>query len=378
MLQTTVDDVRHYGKLYDSRNNPFSLIAARPHNREVHSGDTLLMDQNNDQLGFDAINFYGIGEVQYKYRIAGIQDNWQQTKSGEILLEKIVPGKYYTLQLELKDNAWQSGTISITLYRPPYWYQTRAWKTIGWISLGILVLLSVFGAVSIARYAASRAQLKKQMMNDLELRAIHSQINPHFIFNTLSTALYFISRKEYDDAYGHVNKFSHLLRSYLKSSHDRYVILSEEIDMLKRYIELQQARFEQKFTYEITVDNKLPAGNIQIPSLLLQPLVENAINHGLFHKKEAGRLRIGFEQGSDHTTLICTIEDDGVGREQARIIKQQSALRKESFGTKLTDKLVNIFRQYEEMAISIGYTDKQPPETGTIVKLTISNVKYVV
>jgi hypothetical protein len=348
------------------------------YNNPIHSGDTLLLDHTGNRLTIDAINFYGSGEVQYQYRIKGLQDNWQQTKAGEILLDAVESGQYYTLQLQVKDNAWQSGMISITLYRPPYWYQTRTWKTISWLCLGILVLLSGFGAVGLARYAATRAKLKKQMMTELELRAIHSQINPHFIFNTLSTALYFISRKEYDDAYGHVNKFSHLLRSYLKSSHDRYVILSEEIDMLKRYIELQQARFEQKFIYEITVDNKLPAGNIQIPSLLLQPLVENAINHGLFHKKEAGWLRIGFEQGSDHTTLVCTIEDNGVGREQARIIKQQSALRKESFGTKLTDKLVNIFRQYEEMAISIDYIDKQPPETGTIVKLTISNVKYVV
>lgn len=378
MLQTTVDNVQHHGKLYDSSNSPFTLIAARPYNREVHKGDTLLLEQNNDQLGFDAINFYGIGEVIYQYRIKELSLDWQQTRSGEILLKNISPEKHYTLQLKLKDNAWQSGILNFTLYRPPYWYQTHTWKIIGWICLGILLILSVFGVVSITRYAVIRAQAKKQMMTDLELRAIHSQINPHFIFNTLSTALYFISRKEYDNAYGHVNKFSHLLRSYLKSSHDRYVILSEEIEMLKRYIELQEARFEQRFTYSITVDNKLPAVNIQIPSLLLQPLVENAINHGLFHKKEAGWLKIGFEQGSNHTELICTIEDNGVGREQAKFIKQESAVRKESFGTKLTDKLVKIFRQYEEMDISIEYTDKQLPETGTIVTLTVRNVKYLV
>ena len=146
--------------------------------------------------------------------------------------------------------------------------------------------------------------------------------------------------------------------------------------MLKNYIELQQIRFENKFTYEIEVDNKLPLSNIKIPSLLLQPLVENAINHGLFHRDDGGLLTIRFRQGKDSTELICIIEDNGVGREAARKISEGNAAR-ESYGTKLTNQLLEVFKQYEHFDISLTYTDKVMPETGTIVTLHLKNIKYV-
>jgi LytS/YehU family sensor histidine kinase len=155
-------------------------------------------------------------------------------------------------------------------------------------------------------------------------------------------------------------------------------LLSEEIDMLTRYIELQQARFEHRFNYSITVDNKVPAANIQIPSLLLQPLVENAINHGLFHRREAGGLLLlSFEHGADHNELICRIEDNGIGRESAAAMKRSFDADRESYGSKLTEKLMSVFRQYEAMDIRITYVDKQAPETGTIVTLTIKNIRYI-
>ena len=142
----------------------------------------------------------------------------------------------------------------------------------------------VFTIIFITRMVVARGNEKKRALTELELKAIYSQINPHFIFNTLNAAQFFINKKRFDDAYTHVSKFSQLLRAYLKSSQDRYITLEDEIQMLKNYIELQQIRFEEKFDYKLDVENKIPVNSIKIPSLLLQPLVENAINHGLFHK----------------------------------------------------------------------------------------------
>jgi sensor histidine kinase YesM len=115
---------------------------------------------------------------------------------------------------------------------------------------------------------------------------------------------------------------------------------------------------------------------VKIPSLLLQPLVENAINHGLFHKQGKGTLTISFVQGASSDELICIIEDDGVGRQRAAEIKQQNTVQYKSYGTKLTRRLIHIFNEYEDMNISMEYIDKHEPETGTIVKLTIRNLKY--
>jgi LytS/YehU family sensor histidine kinase len=223
----------------------------------------------------------------------------------------------------------------------------------------------------------ARANQKKRMLTELELRAVYAQINPHFVFNTLSAALYFINRKRFDDAYTHVNKFSRLIRAYLKSSQDRYILLSEEIEMLTNYIDLQRTRFEGKFDFDIQIDNKIPTQNIKIPSLLLQPLVENAINHGLFHKGDKGLLQLKFIQGVSGSELICIIDDNGVGREKAKEIKKSSSARQESYGTKLTQQLIEIFKEYENMPIELEYIDKHAPETGTTVKITIKNIKYV-
>ena len=111
--------------------------------------------------------------------------------------------------------------------------------------------------------------------------------------------------------------------------------------------------------------------------MLLQPLVENAINHGLFHKSGSGLLILKFLQGANNTELICIIEDNGVGRKRAGEIKLERIVEKESHGTRLTQQLIQIYKDYEHMDIFLEYTDKPEPETGTIVKLTIKNIKYV-
>ncbi|MBS1773356.1 MAG: histidine kinase [Bacteroidetes bacterium] len=358
--------------------SPTQLFKVVVHNanteQALQHNDTISCPSGSKKITLDAINFYGAGNRKYVYRIGN--DKWQQTLSGEIIITDLKPNVYYTVTCSVYDDLWESNQNTFVIYVQPMWYQTTLWTRIFWI-LGILAaIVLVLLTVIITKYYVNKANAKRGKLLDLELRAIHSQINPHFIFNSLSSALYFINRKKTDEAYEHISKFSKLLRSYLKSSQERYTILAEEIDMLKNYIELQQTRFESKFDYNIEVENKIPANSIKIPSLLLQPLVENAINHGLFHKQGKGHLSIKFTQGTTNDELICTIEDDGVGRARAQEIKEQSDAQYNSYGTKLTQKLIDIFKEYEYMNIFLEYIDKAEPKTGTIVKLTLKNLKY--
>jgi len=377
----TIENLLHDPYLLQpAANNPFHLLLNSPYQKNIHNGDTLLVEQGTDKLTLNAINYYGNGTASYSYTVAGMESGWQQSVSGEIILSRLKPGVYWKVTCIVKDDVWRSFPLSFYIYHPLFWWQTKTWQIVFWIAgitIFLLILLSVF---LLTRYSVARTNEKKRLLTDLELRAIHAQINPHFIFNTLSTALYFIHRKELEKAYTHVNKFSHLLRAYLKSSRNRYVTLADEISMIRKYVELQQARFEERFDYSIDVENRIPAANVQIPSLLLQPLVENAITHGLFHKKskERGLLLIRFYQGHTADELVCIIEDNGVGRMKAEEINRDSiAEEKESYGSKLTEELISIFRQYEQMNIDIEYIDKQEPETGTIVKLTIKKIRYV-
>lgn len=361
--------------LISSEKKMIKLILNCQGEHEIHDMDTFYCDPNTESVQLDAINIFGKGDKLFNYKLS--DNEWKTTSSGEIFIGKIKPDNFHVVKCSFSDDLWNTGLYSFYIYKQPYWWQTKTWKFIFWVCGICLFLVLVAAVVIITRYRVAKINEKKQKTTELELRALYAQINPHFIFNSLSTAQYFISKKKFDEAYAHVSKFSRLLRSYLKASQARYVTLSKDIEMLRNYIELQQTRFENKFDYVIDIENKIPADSIQIPSLLLQPLVENAINHGLFHDDKRGVLKILFHQGNTNDELICIIEDNGVGRDRAREIKKSSSTQTESYGTKLTKQLIDIFKEYERMDIYLEYVDKIEPETGTIVRLTIKHLKYV-
>lgn len=204
---------------------------------------------------------------------------------------------------------------------------------------------------------------------ELELKSIYAQINPHFIFNSLNSALLLVSKQKTDEAYTHISKFSRLLRSYIKSSRNKHVLLADEIKNLTNYIDLQQVRFKDKFEYEIRTAMDVDANSVYIPSLLLQPFVENAIEHGLLSKEGTGHLAVNFSK--ENGQLICTIDDDGIGRKESKANKIPNPVKDESYGELLIKDLVSIFNKYEHMNIAVSYTDKQYPLTGTTVTIKI-------
>jgi LytS/YehU family sensor histidine kinase len=180
-----------------------------------------------------------------------------------------------------------------------------------------------------------------------------------------------VSKNNMDEAYRHISKFSRLLRSYIRSSRNRIISLDKEVTNLRNYIELQQVRFDGRFSYEIITSPDINLNGVNIPSLLLQPFVENAINHGLLPKKGNGNLKISFHLPAGENTLYCNIEDDGVGRKQSRLENEAVGKLDESYGDLLIKDLVRIFRVYEKMKIDIEYVDKVAPESGTTVQIRI-------
>lgn len=352
------------------------LVLTRPYQKRLSAGDTIKIHANITQLSIDYINYYGKGNRSITYRLG--DEPLRESSIGEISLAELQPGKLCALTCSVKDELFKSNEQIFYVYRIPHWYQTIGWRIAFWAGGVLLFFSAILIAILITRKIIARANTKRSLQVELELRAIHSQINPHFIFNTLSSAQYFINKKDFEQAYLHISKFSKLLRLYLQSSRNRYTILSEEVDMLSKYIDLQKTRFNDKFEYLIEIDKRIPTDSIQIPSLLLQPLVENAINHGLFHREEGGLLQIRFLQGHSSDELLCFIEDNGIGRERSKEMKQGSEVYRHSYGSKLTEELIDLFSKYEKMNIQMEYIDKSAPDTGTIVKLVLRNMKYVV
>jgi len=346
----------------------------------LHNNDTLVVDQQNPLLDLDVINPTGVGVPRFSYNTKGSTDAWVALNGVEWFVKDLKPGVYNKVYLKVTDEGWNSPAVMVWIYITPYWWQTLPGK----LGIGAVLLMLISGVgffvMQITRRQVNKANARKSLEAELkslrtsmELKSIHAQINPHFIFNTLSTGLYFIKKNKMDDAYDHISAFSQLLRNYIKSSRDKYITLEEEIDNLKRYVSLQQTRFENLHEFDVEIEDGINIYTEKIPALLLQPLVENAINHGLFHKSTPGRLLLRFERGTEDE-LVCIIDDDGVGRERAKEINAETRHKTQSYGTDLVKELIETFNKYEPIQITIKYIDKVPPQTGTTVVLTIKQL----
>ncbi len=341
------------------------------------TGDTIIMNQTERKIQFDVINPYGDGQVAYNYKFPGDAD-WHELNADELNIpDNFQPGNYYTLLLKINDDVWNSNPISINIYIKPYWSQTSTGRGIILTCLFAGIIFLVFIIVIVTRLIVINISKRRTLRMELELKAMYAQINPHFIFNSLNSALLLVSKKKMDEAYEHISKFSRLLRGYLKSSRNKLISITEEIVNLRDYMELQQTRFKNKFEYQIIFEPGAELENFRIPSLLLQPFVENAINHGILPMEEPGLLKIIFTLAEENKTLTCTIDDNGIGRKKSKENNEKNKLKEDSYGDLLIKDLVSIFNRFEDMNIEIKYTDKDAPETGTIVTIKIKNLKNV-
>ena len=182
--------------------------------------------------------------------------------------------------------------------------------------------------------AESKQLLLLQKTEQLEMKALRVQMNPHFIFNCLSSINRFILINNREEASDYLTKFSRLIRMSLQNSEKPLITLETELDMLKLYLELERLRFKNAFNYSITFINTIESATIFIPPLLLQPFAENAIWHGLMHKEGVGNLDIALSL--DGNILHCEITDNGVGRQQALLLKSKSAEKNKSMGMQIT------------------------------------------
>lgn len=177
------------------------------------------------------------------------------------------------------------------------------------------------------------AELANKAINELELKTLQLQMNPHFIFNALNSIQSYVMHQDHFLANAYLSKFAKLIRLFLDSSRSRYITLQDEIVLLTLYIELEKLRFDDKFDFEISCDPSIST-YIEIPTMILQPFVENAINHGLRYKESKGWLKVRFYK--ENGVMCCSIQDNGVGREKAKSIQKNTQKGYRSQGLKIT------------------------------------------
>ena len=215
-----------------------------------------------------------------------------------------------------------------------------------------------------------------KMLAESQLMALRAQMNPHFVFNCLNSIQECIVTQKYGEASKYLNKFSKLFRMVLNNSGKNLVTIDEEKEVLELYLELEQMRFEKSFAYKFDLDDELETEEILIPSMLLQPYVENALWHGLMHKEGERQLHITFEKVNEEV-FRCIIEDNGIGRKQSYELKaqQSKAKRHESKGLKISEDRINVLNRqgYTANLQIIDKYDEQQNATGTRIIIELSN-----
>jgi len=199
------------------------------------------------------------------------------------------------------------------------------------------------------------------------MQALKAQINPHFVFNCLNSIKGFIYDRDFLQADKYLDKFSELLRSTLDNSSSSIISLQDEISYLDNYLQLEKLRFDDKFDYFVAVEAAVDKANSYVPAMLLQPYVENAIRHGIRHlQNKKGQISISIGRMNDQ--LICTINDNGVGRDKAATLRNQLHTEYQSRGMQLSKRRAELYNIEQEI---IDKKDSNGTATGTTIILKI-------
>lgn len=237
-----------------------------------------------------------------------------------------------------------------------------------WVIYSLIFGLILMGLATFFFYRSNQQQ--KLANNLLALKSLRSQMNPHFIFNALNSVNNYIAKSDERSANRFLSEFSTLMRSVLENSEEDFIPLSKELELLEVYVKLEHSRFPEKFDYELIIEKNVDVDAFQIPPMLLQPYIENAIWHGLRYKEEKGVLNIHLKT-KDKESVEIIISDNGIGRKKSSQLKTQNQKKQKSKGMGNIKKRVAILNDMYKDKVDVHISDLETDGTGTRVTLTL-------
>jgi ligand-binding sensor domain-containing protein len=327
-------------------------------------------NENNITFYYKGISYKNPGNLNYYYKLQGLEENWLKTTNTSVRYPDLNYGDYNFVVKAQNANGTFSTPKNYNFSISKHFTQT-VFFTVVLILCGLGIVFVIFFIV--LRNFKKREKLKQQVIL-AEQTALRAQMNPHFIFNSLSSIHDMVLNKDVKNANLYLSNFSTLMRRTLENSKNNTISLREEINTIKTYIDLEKLRFETLFDYKINIDHHLDLDDIFIPTLLLQTYIENAIWHGLAPKNKDGLLTIDFQKKSSNEVII-SITDNGIGRKKAYEISNKRNAHT-STGMKNSEERVQLLNKLNKSSIKIDvidlYNSDKIPE-GTIVEITISN-----
>jgi len=342
-------------------------------NQTLQEGLELTYLQNFFSIKVGTINFDNPEEYTLSYRLKGLSDAWITTNNKKAVFTHI-PGGDYVFEAKFVDRnsnvLKQKLSMNITII-PPFW-KTWWFKTLGAILIGAIGLaFYIIRINALKRENKLKIEFNKQLAN-MELTTLRSQMNPHFIFNSLNSIRHKVISNDPVAADKFLVKFSRLIRNVLQNSRVDIINLGKELDTLELYMEIESSRFDDKFDFSINVSEDVNVKELKIPPLLLQPYVENAIWHGLMQKEGGGKVSIDVSRKNN--LIYFVIEDNGVGRKRAKELKSKKAVSNQSMGIGITGNRLEIIQKLYQIrceAEIIDLINTENEALGTRVVLII-------
>lgn len=332
----------------------------------IEKGASLSHESKVFEFQFVALDYKSKGNLKYKYRLKGFDENWTETRTKEVRY-MIPPGKYqFEVTAMASNNKWSAVATFPFSVEFPIWQES--WFLVFAL---LLILLSIYLIVAWRfKMLKKQASLELQMVQSQQ-SALNAQLKPHFIFNALNSIHNFIRKNDVESSTKYLLLFAKLIRQILANSTEPIVTVRQELDLIEKYLEIEQLRFKKRMSYELIIDPTIEMNLYKIPTQLIQPYLENAIWHGIMHKETDGHISLELKLSDQH--LICTIEDDGVGREKARSIREKYFEHK-SVGMNISSKRLKLVETIFKESVGLEIKDlknENQQSIGTRVILTL-------
>ncbi|PCI95284.1 MAG: hypothetical protein COB15_12310, partial [Flavobacteriales bacterium] len=350
----------------------FTQFIINSEERKIKKNMKLSYKENFIKIHFEGLNYRSLGKVEYQYRMLGVDTNWTSTTSRSVQYPTLQPNDYqFEVKAKNEDNIWSEPKSLPFSISPPFWL---TWWFISLeILFGIGIVLGIFWyrekQMDQKNIAAQKIVEAEKKMIELELKALRSQMNPHFIFNTLNSIQHYIAVNDFKSTNKYIVQFATLIRTILHLSEKNVITLQEEIDILTMYMDLEKMRFEEQFDYKIEFSDNVDVDYDEIPSMLLQPYVENAVWHGLMNKTGKGIIKIWITREDEY--LCCSVEDNGIGREKAAQIKAKRNIQQKSIGMSVTKERLDLISDNEVNVDTIDLYDEEGNASGTKMVIRI-------
>lgn len=353
---------------------------------KIKSADTTLNyekielanNKNNISFEHNGISFKSEKPVRFMYKMEGLDSFWLESFS-RIVSYPSLPSGNYTFKIYAENKFG----VKSNILSYPIFVATPFWKKPLFVLLAALaiVLIATLLVLNYIKRIRKRNEEKTKYINELNNAkqiALQTQMNPHFIFNCLNNIQKFVFKNDVESTNKYLTEFGTLIRTTLLNSDKLFISLADEIDYLQRYLRMENLRFNNKLKFIFQIDDDINIDEVEIPTMLLQPFIENSVKHGVLNlKNKQGQISVIFKNQQQH--LLCKIIDNGVGRVESAKLKLNEHMLFESKGVEITSNRIEIFNQNKINKIKldiIDLYDAQNQPIGTEVNLLIPKNMY--